>query len=237
MKASAFLVAVCVASAPVYAHHGPFELKNEGQNHGLHLGSVSTPNQGQTTGKNHFSVRACYLDELDFVRSGFEPRNRKTIPFKLKTDKVVAFGLAGEGNTGFNAGNAGAVAISGLLTLNPFAIPVALLSSGGQRLWQYSIVSINPENGRLAQRIMTLYSEKDVRYANDYLHLATGLNPNEQMREDEIKALVAKVMEGEPIESTQDRVDCPYIEKFGKPLPPKKVRKPGDFNSGRSRGI
>lgn len=237
MKASAFFVAACVPAAPVYAHHGPFEIKSEGPNHGLHLGTVITPNQGDSTGKNHFAVRACYLDELDFVRSNYDPRNRKTIPFKVKTDKIIAFGLAGEGNTGFNAGNAGAVAISGLLTLNPFAIPIALLSSGGQRLWHYSIVSINPENGRLAQRVVTMASEKDVKYANDYLQLATGLNLNEQMREDEIKALVAKVMEGEPIETTQDRVDCPYIEKFGKALPPKKVRKPGDSNSGRSRGI
>ena len=237
MKASALFVAVCVSAAPVYAHHGPFELKPEGPNHGLHLGTVATPNQGDSTGKNHFAVRACYLDELDFVRSTRDPRNRKTIPFKVKTDKIVAFGLAGEGNTGFNAGNAGAVAISGLLTLNPFAIPVALLSSGGQRQWNYSIVSINPENGRLAQRVVTMASEKDVKYANDFLQLATGLNPNEQMRQDEIQALVKNIMEDEPAGLVQDRVDCPYIKKFGKPLPPKKVRKPGDSNSGRSRGI
>ena len=105
MKASAFFVAACVSAAPVYAHHGPFEIQSEGPNHGLHLGTVLTPNQGDSTGKNHFAVRACYLDELDFVRSNYDPRNRKTIPFKIQTDKIVAFGLAGEGNTGFNAGN------------------------------------------------------------------------------------------------------------------------------------
>ena len=225
----------CLAVVPAYAHHGPFELREGETNHSLHLGIVLTPDKGQVSGKNAFSVRACHLQEIDFVRRSGDPRNRKLIPFKLQTNRIVAYGLAGEGSMGFNSANAAGVALSGIFTLNPFALPMAFLSSGGGQLWHYSLVSINPENGRLVQRIMSFYSEKDVRYINEYLKLATGLDPNEQMREDEIKALHEKIMNNlSSGDYSVDRAECPYFEKFGKPLPPKKVREGN--TSGRSRG-
>ena len=55
----------------------------------------------------------------------------------------------------------------------PIALPFALISSGGGNNYQYSIFTINRSNGRVGERNITLFSEKDVNYLNEYLKIST----------------------------------------------------------------
>ena len=48
-------------------------------------------------------------------------------------------------------------------------------------------LTINKENGRIAQRGITLYSQEDVDYLNNYLKTATGYNPGEQLTNKELE--------------------------------------------------
>ena len=145
------------SSLPSFAHHGPFSMKEGSSIHELHLGVIETINP--TGEPKRFGIRACSTKELDFVNP-WRSSQKGTIPFKVRTEEIVAFGLAGSLNSGVNKGNvAGAI---GVIT-NPLSLPLALISKGGDN-FQYSLLTLNNENGRIAQRGITLYSQQDVDY-------------------------------------------------------------------------
>ena len=193
------------------ADHGPFSIKNQSEIHELHLGIVLTTN---FTGEpKRFGIRACTTTELDFVNP-WRSAQKGTIPFKVKTQDIVAFGLAGTISSRFNNGNAvgslGSRAI-GAIT-NPISLPLSIFSKGTRDTFQYSIFTINNENGRIAQRGIILYSQKDVNYLNDYLKKSTGYNPSEQLTNEELEKkyifLKNKVNIKKPI-------NCNYMKKYG----------------------
>ena len=201
------------SSVPSFAHHGPFSMENGSNIHELHLGVVETINP--TGEPRRFGIRACSTKELDFVNP-WRSSQKGTIPFKVRTEEIIAFGLAGTLNSGFNRGNvAGAI---GVIT-DPLSLPLRLMSRGGGNNFQYSLLTLNKENGRIAQRFITLYSQKDVNYLNDYLKTSTGYNPGEQLtnQELEIKYLLLK-QKKDPIS-----INCGYMEKYGQTRDKKKA--------------
>ena len=209
------LILTCGYSPSAFAHHGPFSIEKESNIHELHLGITETTNP--TGEPKRFGIRACSTEELDFVNP-WRSAQKGTIPFKVKTEDIVAFGLAGTINSGFNTGNAAAGAIN--VITNPISLPLSILSKGGGSTFQYSILTMNKENGRIAQRGITLYSQKDVNYLNDFLKTSTGYNQGEQLTYQELekKYLLLKQKK----ESTV--INCGYMEKYGKTRPQKKVK-------------
>ena len=142
------------SSLPSFAHHGPFSIENESNVHELHLGIGETINP--TGEPKRFGIRACSIKELDFVNP-WRSSQKGTIPFKVRTEEIVAFGLAGTLNSGFNRGNfAGAI---GLIT-DPLSLPLSLISKGGGNNFQYSLLTINKVNARISQRFITYIVKK-----------------------------------------------------------------------------
>ena len=196
-------------SLPSFADHGPFSMGHE-----LHLGIGETIN---ATGEpKRFGIRACSTKELDFVNP-WRSSQKGTIPFKVRTEEIVAFGLAGSLNSGLNKGNiAGAI---GVIT-NPLSLPIALISKEGGNNFQYSLLTINKENGRIAQRFITLYSQKDVNYLNDYLKTSTGYNPGEQLTNQELEKKYHLLKQKKDSIS----INCGYMEKYGQIRAKKKAK-------------
>ncbi len=193
------------SSLPSFAHHGPFSMENESNIHELHLGIGETINP--TGEPKRFGIRACSTKELDFVNP-WRSSQKGAIPFKVRTEEIVAFGLTGTLNSGFNKGNvAGAI---GVIT-NPLSLPLALISREGGNNFQYSLLTINKENGRIAQRFITLYSQKDVNYLNDYLKTSTGYNPGEQLTNQELEKKYLLLKQKKDSIS----INCGYMEKYG----------------------
>ena len=202
------------SSLPSFAHHGPFNIENESNIHELHLGIGETINP--TGEPKRFGIRACSTKELDFVNP-WRYSQKGTIPFKVRTEEIVAFGLAGTLNSGFNTGNAsGAISV----IANPLSLPLALISSGGGNKYQYSLLTINKENGRIAQRGITLYSQKDVNYLNDYLKTSTGYNPGEQLTNQELEEKYLLLKQKKDSIS----IKCGYMEKYGQTRDKKKAK-------------
>ena len=198
------IILTCGSSLPSFANHGPFSMENGSSIHELHLGIGETINP--TGEPKRFGIRACSTKELDFVNP-WRSSQKGTIPFKVRTEEIVAFGLAGSLNSGFNKGNvAGAIGVIS----NPLSLPLSLFSKGGNN-FQYSLLTINKENGRISQRFITLYSQKDVNYLNDYLKTSTGYNPAEQLtnQEFEKKYLLLKQ------KKDSISINCGYMEKYG----------------------
>jgi hypothetical protein len=211
VKSFLYIIILTLGSSfPSFAHHGPFSIENESNVHELHLGIGETINP--TGVPKRFGIRACSTKELDFVNP-WHSAQKGTIPFKVKTEAIVAFGLAGTLNSGFNTGNAAALAGAGAIGViaNPIALPLALLSSGGGNNFQYSLLTINKENGRIAQRGITLYSQKDVNYLNDYLKTSTGYNPGEQLTNQELEKKYLLLKQKKDSIS----INCSYMEKYG----------------------
>ena len=194
------------SSLPSFAHHGPFSLENESIIHELHLGIGETINP--TGEPKRFGIRACSTKELDFVNP-WRSSQKGTIPFKVRTEEIVAFGLAGSLNSGFNKGNVAGTAI-GVIT-NPLSLPLSIISKEGGNNFQYSLLTMNKENGRIAQRFITLYSQKDVHYFNDYLKTSTGYNPGEQLTNKELEKKYLLLKQKKDSIS----INCGYMEKYG----------------------
>ena len=202
------------SSLPSFAHHGPFSMENESNIHELHLGIGETINP--TGGPKRFGIRACSTKELDFVNP-WRSSQKGTIPFKVRTEEIAAFGLAGTLNSGFRKGNA---ARTIRVITNPLSLPLALISSGGGSNFQYSLFTINRENGRIAQRGITLYSQKDVNYLNDYLKTSTGYNPGEQLTNQELEEKYLLLKQKKDSIS----INCSYMEKYGQIRAKKKTK-------------
>ena len=203
-----FLLAIILtfgSSLPSFADHGPFSMEKGSNIHELHLGVTETINP--TGEPKRFGIRACSTKELDFVNP-WRSSQKGTIPFKVRTEEIVAFGLAGSLNSGLNKGNvAGAI---GVIT-NPLSLPLSLISKDGGNNFQYSLLTINKENGRIAQRFITLYSQKDVNYLNDYLKTSTGYNPGEQLTNQELEKKYLLLKQKKDSIS----INCGYMEKYG----------------------
>ena len=201
-------------SLPSFADHGPFSMDNGSKIHELHLGVGETINP--TGEPKRFGIRACSKKELDFVNP-WRSSQKGTIPFKIRTEEIVAFGLAGTLNSRFKRGNvAGAI---GVIT-DPLSLPLALISRGGSNNFQYSIFTINKENGRIAQRFITLYSQKDINYLNDYLKTSTGYNPGEQLTNQELEKKYLLLKQKKDSIS----INCGYMGKFGQIRAKKKTK-------------
>ena len=193
------------SSLPSFADHGPFSMENGSSIHELHLGVIETINP--TGEPKRFGIRACSTKELDFVNP-WRSSQKGTIPFKVRTEEIVAFGLAGSLNSGFNKRNfAGAIGVIS----NPLSLPLSLVSKEGGNNFQYSLLTINKENGRIAQRFIILYSQKDVNYLNDYLKTSTGYNPGEQLTNQELEKKYLLLKQKKDSIS----INCGYIEKYG----------------------
>ncbi len=204
------------SSLSSFAHHGPFSLDNESNIHELHLGLGVTLNP--TGEPKRFGIRACSTEELDFVIP-WRSAQKGTIPFKIRNEEIVAFGLAGTINSGFNSGNASS-AISRVIA-NPISLPLALLSRGGGNTFQYSLLTINKKNGRIAQRGITLYSQEDVNYLNDYLKTSTGYNPGEQLTNQELEKKYLLLKQ----KRNSGSINCGYMESYGQIRTKKKAKK------------
>ena len=201
------------SSLPSFAHHGPFSMENGSSIHELHLGVIETINP--TGEPKRFGIRACSTKELDFVNP-WRSSQKGTIPFKVRTEEIVAFGLAGSLNSGFNKGNvSGAI---GVIT-NPLSLPLSLISKDGNN-FQYSLLTISKENGRISQRFITLYSQKDVNYLNDYLKTSTGYNPGEQLTNKELEKKYLLLKQKKDSIS----INCGYIQKYGQIRAKKKAK-------------
>ena len=212
-----FLISIILtfgSSLPSFADHGPFSMENGSKTHELHIGIGETINP--TGEPKRFGIRACSTKELDFVNP-WRSSQKGTIPFKVRTEEIVAFGLAGSLNSGLNKGNvAGAI---GVIT-NPLSLPLSLISKEGGNNFQYSLLTINKENGRIAQRFITLYSQKDVNYLNDYLKTSTGYNPGEQLTNKELEKKYLLLKQKKDSIS----INCGYMEKYGQIRAKKKAK-------------
>ena len=209
------IILTCGSSLPSFANHGPFSMENGSSIHELHLGVIETINP--TGEPKRFGIRACSTKELDFVNP-WRSSQKGTIPFKVRTEEIVAFGLAGSLNSGFNKGNVAGAAI-GVIT-NPLSLPISLISKEGGNNFQYSLLTINKENGRIAQRFITLYSQKDVNYLNDYLKTSTGYNPGEQLTNQELEKKYLLLKQKKDSIS----INCGYIQKYGQIRAKKKAK-------------
>ena len=217
MKNLFLILFLTSGSFPLIASHGPFSIENESDIHQLHIGIAETTNPNGEL--KRFGIRACSNKELDFVIP-WRASQKGTIPFKVRTEEIVAFGLAGTINSGFNTGNVASRAI-GAIT-NPISLPLAIFSKGGNKNFQYSILSINSENGRIFQRGITLYSQKDVNYLNDYLRLSTGYNPSEQLTNEELASKYLLITQKK---DSRSLIYCDYMEKYGQIRAKKRVKK------------
>ena len=198
-----------------YAHHGPFFIDNDKDIHELHLGLGETINQ---TGElRRFGIRACNTRELDFVNPT-RLAQKGTIPFKVKTEEIVAFGLTGSINS--NNRSLGGKAV-GAIT-NPLSIPLSVFSKGGRNTFQYSIYTLNNKNGRISHRAITLLSQADVNYLNNYLKKSTGYNPNEQLTNEELKNKYQFITKNKNFSKQKE---CSYMEKYGQIRSKKKNNK------------
>ena len=217
----ALLAAVALPTA-VLSDHGPFNNEGNSEIHQLHLGTTTTTNPNGEA--KTYGIRACSTKELNFVRPWYRGRWKGTVPFDINTENVVAFGLSSEMNSGFRTGNAAALTGAGVVgaVAMPIALPLALVTSGGGKFYQYSILTINSENGRVAQRNIKLYSEKDVNYLNQYLNISTGYNPGEQLTYKELEEKFTFLKEKNNIEN---KINCSYMQKYGTIIPEKKKRK------------
>lgn len=187
MKRFLFVIILSFGSSlPSFADHGPFSIENESKIHELHLGIGETINQ--TGEPKRFGIRACSTEELDFVNP-WHSAQKGTIPFKVRTEEIVAFGLSGTVNSGFKTGNAAAGAIR--IITNPISLPLSIFSNGNSNNFQYSLLTINKNNGRIAQRGITLYSQNDVNYLDQYLKTSTGYNPGEQLTSQELEKKIS----------------------------------------------
>ena len=212
------LLAVLALPTAVNADHGPFSYENNSKIHQLHLGITQTTNPNGV--EKNYGIRACSTKELNFVRPWFRGKHKGTIPFDVKTENIVAFGLSSELYSGFRSGNAGTLVGAGVIGgAMSIALPLALLSSGGGKFYQYSIFTINGENGRIAQQTIKLHSEKDVNYLNQYLNISTGYNPGEQLTYKELEEKLAFLKEKNHIENN---INCSYMQKYGTIIPEKK---------------
>ena len=221
------LLAALALPTAVLPDHGPFNNEGNSEIHQLHLGFTTTTNPNGEA--KTYGIRACSTKELNFVRpwgnGGLGNRNWKgTIPFNISTENVVAFGLSSEMNSGFRTGNAAALTGAGVVgaVAMPIALPLALVTSGGGKFYQYSILTINSKNGRVAQRNIKLYSEKDVNYLNQYLNISTGYNPGEQLTYKELEEKFTLLKEKNNIEN---KINCSYMQKYGTIIPEKKKKK------------
>ena len=227
MRKKRFLISLLATLAlptAVFSHHGPFSNEDNSKIHPLHLGITQTisPN-GEV---KNYGIRACSTKELDFVRP-WHSAKKETIPFAIRTEKVVAFGLSTEMNSGFRARNAVALTGAGVVgaVAMPITLPLALVTSGGGKFYQYSIMTINSENGRVAQRNIKLYSEKDVKYLNQYLNISTGYNPGEQLTYKELEEKFASLKEKNNLENNiENNINCIYMQKYGTIIPEKKKK-------------
>ena len=95
---------------------------------------------------------------------------------------------------------------------NPISLPLSIFSKGNRKNFQYSILTINKENGRIAQRGINLYSQKDIKYLNDYLNLSTGYNSSEQLTSEELGSKYLLLKQKEVLPSS---INCDYMEKYG----------------------
>ena len=217
----ALLAAVALPTA-VLSDHGPFNNEGNSEIHQLHLGTTTTTNPNGEA--KTYGIRACSTKELNFVRPWYRGRWKGTVPFDINTENVVAFGLSSEMNSGFRTGNAAAITGAGVVgaVAMPIALPLALVTSGGGKFYQYSILTINSENGRVAQRNIKLYSEKDVNYLNQYLNVSTGYNPGEQLTYKELEEKFTFLKEKNNIEN---KINCSYMQKYGTIIPEKKKKK------------
>ena len=224
-----------VLISPARAHHGPFAENQEGANHALHLGWVAIPDN--VTGKDKkYGVRACHLEELDFTRNMPATKFWNHEPFRIRTEQIIAFGLAEASKTPFKTGQSAAIGAVGVLTFNPFTLPLIFLTGGGEKRWNYVIVTINPENERVKQHGIKMFSSKDVGYMNDYLTAATGLTPNEQKGQREIDRMIKDLKDQSSEEQIREKADCSYADEFFNPLPPKPEKKKSKaIPSGRGR--
>ena len=91
-------------------------------------------------------------------------------------------------------------------------MPLSIFSKGNRKNFQYSILILNKENGRIAQRGINLYSQKDVKYLNDYLNFSTGYNPSEQLTSEELGKKYFLLKEKEVLPAL---IKCDYMEKYG----------------------
>ena len=217
----ALLSAVALPTA-VLSDHGPFNNEGNSEIHQLHLGTTTTMNPNGEA--KTYGIRACSTKELNFVRPWYRGRWKGTVPFDINTENVVAFGLSSEMNSGFRTGNAAALTGAGVVgaVAMPIALPLALVTSGGGKFYQYSILTINSKNGRVAQRNVKLYSEKDVNYLNQYLNISTGYNPGEQLTYKELEEKFTFLKEKNNIEN---KINCSYMQKYGTIIPEKKKKK------------
>ncbi len=207
MKKTLFICLISLGfQNPLISDHGPFSIKNESDIHQLHLGITKTTNpKGEI---KNFGIRACSTKELDFVKP-WRSAKKETIPFKIKTEAIVAFGLSG--NIGSGLSNNKASGLIGAIT-NPISLPLSVISKKGD-IFQYYILSLNKENGRVSQRTISLYSQKDVNYLNQYLNLATGYNHDEQLTYKELENKFKNLNEKT---SMDENINCDYMGKYGK---------------------
>ena len=215
------LIVALTLPSEVFSHHGPFSIENDSNIHQLHLGGGYT---SSPTGEiKIYGVRACSTEELDFVRP-WSLAKKPLTPFKLQTEDIVAFGKSGSINTGFRSGNAAGLVGAGAVGViaMPIALPFALISSGGGNNHQYSIFTINRSNGRVGERNITLFSEKDVNYLNEYLKISTGISPGEQLTFEELKNKFS-LLKDKPYLDKQ--INCSYMEKYGTKIEDKKKKK------------
>ena len=215
------LLAALSLPTAVLSDHGPFGNEANSEIHQLHLGTTTTTNPNGEA--KTYGVRACSTKELNFVRPWYRGRWKGTIPFAINTENIVAFGLSTEMNSGFETGNAAALTGAGVVGVisMPVAIPLALVTSGGQKFYQYSILTINGENGRVAQRNIKLYSEKDVNYLNQYLNVSTGYNPGEQLTYKELEEKFRFLKEKN---NMGNNIKCSYMKKYGTIIPERKTK-------------
>lgn len=175
--------------------------------------------------KKTYGVHACHLEELDFTRDIPATKYWNHEPFRFKTEQIIAFGLAEASKTPFKTGQSAAIGAVGVLTLNPFTLPLVFLTGGGEKKWNYVIATINPENERIKQYGIKIFSSKDVGYMNDYLAAATGLAPNEQRGKREIDRMLKDMEDQSLNEKARERAECSSADEFFNPLPPKPEKK------------
>ncbi|MCB4407939.1 hypothetical protein [Synechococcus sp. MU1642] len=163
-------------SVPVQAHHGPFSQENKVV-HDMHLGVTrSTNKEGSLTA---YSIKSKGLGRLVFGR--MSQGGPKVEGFEIDTNEIIGYGPGGaETANSFNSVNAGAGVAVGMALAAPLMLPIALLTSGSSSTsYSYTLLEMN-ERARVVPRLITLFSEKDVQYFNDFLAASTGLLPGEQ---------------------------------------------------------
>ena len=214
------LLAALALPTAVFSEHGPVSIEGNSELHPLHIGRGYTLNPNGE--EKPFGIRACSTKELNFVRP-WHSASKGTIPFDIRTENVVAFGLSTELHSGFDTGNAATVVGAGVVVgvAMPITLPFAFLTSGGGKFYQYSIFTINSENGRVAQRNIKLLYEQDVNSLNQYLNISTGFNAGEQLTYKEIEEKFKYLKEKN---NSLEDINCSYMKKYGTIIPEKKKK-------------